>query len=216
MGLLFLGVLKILRSRKVGLSHSKKQQYGGSKKRDKRPWRIKVSVLEASPLNMPTISVISVNIIEQLGQITQIQINRHIFSRAVDEAGNFSFSPKVILNHVPITQILNVPVSVHETVQESNVGREVLGAPIVALLKRHTVQQKTTHEIVHCKSRHLNLTAPERHVKEAVAFLARTDLNPGSTKLGDAMDHVGRRGDSFSWLRSFFVVRNETRTNQVE
>jgi len=165
---------------------------------------------------MPTVSVISVNVIEQLGQITQIQINRHVFSRVVDEARNFSFSPKVVLNHVPITQILNVPASVHETVQESNVGREVLGAAIVALLKRHTVQQKTTHEIVHCKRWHFNHAAPERHVKETVAFLARIDLNPGSTKLGDAMDHVGRRGDSLSWLCSFFVVRNETRTNQVE
>lgn len=210
------GVFKILRSRKVGLSHREKQQYGGRKKRDTRPWRVKVSVLEASPLNMPTISVISMNIIEQLRQITQIQINRHIFSGVVDEAGNFSFSPKVVLDHVPFTQILNISVSVHETVQESNIGCEVLGAATVALLKRHAVQQKATHEIVHCKRWHFNHAAPERHVKETLVFLAGADLNPGSTKLRDAVDHVGRRGESFSWLSSFCVVRNETGTNQVE
>lgn len=89
---------------------------------------------------MPTIPIVLMNLIEQPWQVTQIQINRHIFPCIVDKTRNFTLCPKMVLNDVPVTQILNVPISVYETIQEGHVGCELLSeTATVALLKRHAV-----------------------------------------------------------------------------
>lgn len=89
---------------------------------------------------MPTVPVILVHVIEQLGQIRKINIKRHVLPHIVDQPRHLGVVAEVILDDVAVAEVLDVPGCVHEAIQESSVGGKVLGGAVVALLERHTVE----------------------------------------------------------------------------
>ena len=129
---------------------------------------------------MPTIPIMVVNIIEQLRQIRQINIKRHILTQIVDEPSNLALGPKVILDYVAITKVLHVLSCVDKAIQKCRVSSKVLGGTIVTLLECHAVYQERCHEIVDGYSRHLDHTMMEFHNQEAV-FFAWIETNPQTT-----------------------------------
>ncbi|GER33713.1 SWAP (Suppressor-of-White-APricot)/surpRNA-binding domain-containing protein, partial [Striga asiatica] len=131
--------------------------------------------------------VIIVNLVKQTRQIARVDVERHVPTQIVDERRHVSVRAHIVLDYVPVAQMLHVPCRVHQAIQKSRVSGHVLRAVLVALLER-------AHEVVDRDRGHLDYAAAlEFYGKEAIVFRAGPELNPGPNKLGDAGDDMGVR-----------------------
>ena len=123
----------------IGLSDGENEQDESGQGGDEGPRRVEIGILEARPLHVPVIVVVMVDLVEQIREVAEVDVERDVLAKVVDESRQFSIGAEVILHDVLIDEILHILGRVDQAVQQSRVSRHVLRAASVALLVRHAV-----------------------------------------------------------------------------
>ena len=122
---------------------------------------------------MPRVAIVHVNVVEELGQVAELDVERHVLAEVVDEARHLAVAAEEVLDDVAVAEVLDVVVRVDEAVEERRVAGEVLRALRAALLVGHAVLKERRGELVDRDKRHLEHSPVEPHHEEALpAFVA--------------------------------------------